>query len=70
MVAAGCGLSLPLPALTAIEISRQGTPFPGIRHEQEKSIHQTHVSTPSVDTKRDIGKALALEQEMVVWGSL
>ena len=39
LVAAGCGLRVPLPALTAIENSRQGSPFPNIRHEQEKSTY-------------------------------
>ena len=39
LVAAGCSLRVPLPSLTAIENSRQGSPFPSIRHEQEKSIH-------------------------------
>ena len=54
LVAAGCGLCVSLPALTAIENSRQGTLFPNNRHEHEKPIYETHVSTPSVDEKRDI----------------
>ena len=33
LVAAGCGLLVPLRALTAIENSRQGSPFPNIPHE-------------------------------------
>ena len=33
LVAADCSLRVPLPALTAIENSRQGSPFPNIRDE-------------------------------------
>ena len=63
LVVASCGLRVPLPSLTVIENSRQGSPFPNVRHEQENSIVAKHVSTPSVDKKRDMRSHLTLSNK-------
>ena len=45
LVTTGCGLRLPLPALTDIDNSRYGTPFLNVRHEKKNHTRKTHFNT-------------------------